>query len=550
MYNRHFGFLESPFSITPDPRFYYANSVYLEAYANLRYGIEAKKGFIAITGEVGTGKTTLLRKLIRNFESTTHYVFIFNTDLTFNELLRFILSELGLPTEGKDRLTLIEELNAYSIEQLEKGHIVCLLIDEGQKLSDESLEGLRLLSNLETDREKLLQIVLMGQPELNARLDQPNLRQLKQRVAIQCELSPLHDQEVDSYINFRLQAAGYKGKALFHPEAVQKIASYSKGIPRLINVICDNALLIAYAASQKTVSAYVITEVARDLRLRLEAQPGGANNTVNASAPIAERETAVLTALHRASRQARRLLKATGGMFLFILVVVILASVIDPQTFSATAMRILAGVKRNLNQWALLANQKPAPQIANTKPAPQIADTKAEHVELKTVELKNDADLEDKAHRIILPYGSTIYQVATEEYGANAVLGMDLIKEFNPEITNLNWVPAGQQLVLPSLTRETLLRQQLDGSYRVIVGSFLSLKGADEFSRRIVKLGHRAVITSIRVSNDLVLHRLEIDDLKTFEEAFRILETGLKSQWLTLADQSGTSELGSQGNTY
>ena len=550
MYNRHFGFLESPFSITPDPRFYYANSVYLEAYANLRYGIEAKKGFIAITGEVGTGKTTLLRKLIRNFESTTHYVFIFNTDLTFNELLRFILSELGLPTEGKDRLTLIEELNAYSIEQLEKGHIVCLLIDEGQKLSDESLEGLRLLSNLETDREKLLQIVLMGQPELNARLDQPNLRQLKQRVAIQCELSPLHDQEVDSYINFRLQAAGYKGKALFHPEAVQKIASYSKGIPRLINVICDNALLIAYAASQKTVSAYVITEVARDLRLRLEAQPGGANNTVNASAPIAERETAVLTALHRASRQARRLLKATGGMFLFILVVVILASVIDPQTFSATAMRILAGVKRNLNQWALLANQKPAPQIANTKPAPQIADTKAEHVELKTVELKNDADLEDKAHRIILPYGSTIYQVATEEYGANAVLGMDLIKEFNPEITNLNWVPAGQQLVLPSLTRETLLRQQLDGSYRVIVGSFLSLKGADEFSRRIVKLGHRAVITSIRVSNDLVLHRLEIDDLKTFDEAFRILESGLKSQWLTLADQSGTSELGSQGNTY
>ena len=550
MYNRHFGFLESPFSITPDPRFYYANSVYLEAYANLRYGIEAKKGFIAITGEVGTGKTTLLRKLIRNFESTTHYVFIFNTDLTFNELLRFILSELGLPTEGKDRLTLIEELNAYSIEQLEKGHIVCLLIDEGQKLSDESLEGLRLLSNLETDREKLLQIVLMGQPELNARLDQPNLRQLKQRVAIQCELSPLHDQEVDSYINFRLQAAGYKGKALFHPEAVQKIASYSKGIPRLINVICDNALLIAYAASQKTVSAYVITEVARDLRLRLEAQPGGANNTVNASAPIAERETAVLTALHRASRQARRLVKATGGMFLFILVVVILASVIDPQTFSATAMRILAGVKRNLNQWALLANQKPAPQIANTKPAPQIADTKAEHVELKTVELKNDADLEDKAHRIILPYGSTIYQVATEEYGANAVLGMDLIKEFNPEITNLNWVSAGQQLVLPSLTRETLLRQQLDGSYRVIVGSFLSLKGADEFSRRIVKLGHRAVITSIRVSNDLVLHRLEIDDLKTFDEAFRILESGLKSQWLTLADQSGTSELGSQGKTY
>jgi type II secretory pathway predicted ATPase ExeA len=541
MYNRHFGFLESPFSITPDPRFYYANSVYLEAYANLRYGIEAKKGFIAITGEVGTGKTTLLRKLIRNFESTTHYVFIFNTDLTFNELLRFILSELGLPTEGRDGLTMIEELNAYLIKQLEKGHIVCLLIDEVQKLSDESLEGLRLLSNLETDREKLLQIVLMGQPEFSARLDQPNLRQLKQRVAIRCEISPLHDQEVDSYINFRLQAAGYKGKALFHPEAVQKIASYSKGIPRLINVICDNALLIAYAASQKTVSAHMITEVARDLRLRSEAELDGANNTANASVLTAGRETPVLAVSDWASSQARRPGKAIGGIFLFILVFIIVASVIDPQTFSGTAVRILAGVKRNLNQWALLANQKPAPQKANRE---------AEHVELKAVELKNDADLEDKAHRVIVPYGSTIYQIATEEYGANAVLGMDLIKEFNPEIKNLNLVAAGQQLVLPSLTRETLLRRQLDGSYRVIVGSFLSLTGADEFSRRIAKLGHRAVITSIRVSNDLVLHRLEIDDLKTFEEALQILETGLKSRWLTLTEKSGTSELERQGNTY
>ena len=251
MYNRHFGFLESPFSITPNPRFFYANPVYLEAYANLRYGIEAKKGFIAITGEVGTGKTTLLRKLMRNFASTTQYVFIFNTDLTFNELLRVILFELGLRTEGKNRLAMIEELNAYLIEQLKRGHIVCLLIDEVQNLSDESLEGLRLLSNLETDKEKLLQIVLMGQPEFNARLDQPNLRQLKQRVAIRCEIAPLKDKEIDSYINFRLQTAGYGDEDLFHPEAVQKIAFYSKGIPRLVNIICDNALLIAFAASKK-----------------------------------------------------------------------------------------------------------------------------------------------------------------------------------------------------------------------------------------------------------------------------------------------------------
>ena len=208
MYEQHFGFRESPFSITPDPRFFYANSVYLEAYANLRYGIEAKKGFIAVTGEVGTGKTTLLRKLMLSLDKTIQTVLVFNTDVTFNELLRVISRELGLSTAGKDRLSMIEGLNDYLIEQLEHGRTVCMLIDEVQNLSDESLEGLRLLSNLETDRQKLLQIVLMGQPELQAKLDQPHLRQLKQRIAIRSELARLRDDEVGSYINFRIRVAG------------------------------------------------------------------------------------------------------------------------------------------------------------------------------------------------------------------------------------------------------------------------------------------------------------------------------------------------------
>src|SRR5213594_4741118 len=195
MYNKYFGFVESPFSVTPDPRFFYINPLYQEVMAILHYGIDAKKGFIVITGEVGTGKTTLLRKLMRDLESTIHFAFIFNTDLTFNEVLRVTLRDLGLSTQGKDRLAMVDELNAYLIEQLKKGHIVCLLIDEVQNLSDESLEGLRLLSNLETDKEKLLQIVLMGQPELDAKLNKSSLRQLNQRVAVRCGLDPSTSQE-------------------------------------------------------------------------------------------------------------------------------------------------------------------------------------------------------------------------------------------------------------------------------------------------------------------------------------------------------------------
>jgi type II secretory pathway predicted ATPase ExeA len=272
MYNSYFGFRETPFSVTPDPHFFYTNSLYREAFATLRYGIEAKKGFVVITGEVGTGKTTLLRILMHNLGATIHSVFIFNTHLSFTELLRLILRDLGLAKQREDRFTMIQELNDYLIEQLKKDHIVSVLIDEAQNLSDETLEGLRLLSNLETNKEKLLQIVLMGQPELERKLDQPGLRQLKQRVALRCRLASLKDTEVGRYIDFRLQAAGYEGEGLFHPDAVEQIAFYSRGIPRLINIICDNALLVAYAGSKRKVAAEMIKEVASDLRLKEQTQ--------------------------------------------------------------------------------------------------------------------------------------------------------------------------------------------------------------------------------------------------------------------------------------
>ena len=267
MYAKHFGLAESPFSVTPDPRFSYTNTHYREAFANLRYGIETRKGFIVITGEAGTGKTTLLRRLMRSVEATVHTAFIFNTHLSFTELLRLALSELGVASSAQDRLTLMAQLNDYLIEQLRKDHTVSLLIDEAQDLSDEMLEELRLLSNLETDRAKLIQIVLMGQPELERKLDQPQLRQLKQRVAIRCRLAPLRSDEVALYINSRLQTVGYEGKELFDLGSVEQIARYSQGIPRLINVICDNALLITYATSKSKVSAKIIEEVARDLQL-------------------------------------------------------------------------------------------------------------------------------------------------------------------------------------------------------------------------------------------------------------------------------------------
>ena len=227
---------------------------------------------------------------MRSVESTVHTAFIFNTHLDFTELLRLVLSDLGLAHAPNDRLTLMAQLNDYLIEQLQKDHVVSVLVDEAQDLSDEMLEELRLLSNLETDRAKLIQIVLMGQPELERKLDQPELRQLKQRVAVRCRLAPLRSDEVAPYINSRLQTVGYKGKELFDLGSVQKIALYSKGIPRLVNVICDNALLIAYATSQSKVSAKIIDEVARDLQLvessQVKVEPWRRSDVEELSEPI------------------------------------------------------------------------------------------------------------------------------------------------------------------------------------------------------------------------------------------------------------------------
>jgi len=271
MYLKFFGLREAPFNLTPDPKFFFNSEHHREALAGLYYGIKSKKGFIVVTGEVGTGKTTVIRKLLRNLEATHRSVFIFNTLLTFDELFEAILRDLDIePAAG--RVAMHQQLNEFLLDQLKKGHIVSLLIDEAQNLGADSLEAVRLLSNLETDREKLLQIILVGQPELDVKLNSRSLRQLKQRVSLWCQLDRLNRVEMDAYIAHRLAVAGYEGPEIFTQSSLQSIWEQSAGTPRLINTICDNALLTAFAMSVKTVSPDVIREVVQDLQLISDTQ--------------------------------------------------------------------------------------------------------------------------------------------------------------------------------------------------------------------------------------------------------------------------------------
>ncbi len=273
MFESHFGFCEMPFGVAPDPRFFYGHPHYLEGLAALVHGIEAKKGFMLVTGEVGTGKTILLRKLMRQLASRVHFVFVSNSHLTSFGLTELIVQNLGISSKEQSRLELIQELNKYLLRELETGRTVALLVDEAQKLSDEALEGLCDLSNLETDEEKLLQIVLVGQPEIATKLNKPSLRRIKQRIALHHRLYSLQTpNEVEHYIRHRLQIVGYEGPEIFTKEAVEAIWQYSGGTPRLINILCDNAMAMACVSAKKKVSPYLIMKAAGGLLLEQGAE--------------------------------------------------------------------------------------------------------------------------------------------------------------------------------------------------------------------------------------------------------------------------------------
>jgi general secretion pathway protein A len=269
MYEIFFGLREKPFNLTPDPRFIYFTEKHCEALANLVYGIRERKGFMVMTGEVGTGKTTLVNALLDTLERTgVLSAFIFNPILASHEFFEYLLADLNLKSDASSKSQVLIKLNALLLERYRAGQVTVLVIDEAQNLSAEILEEVRLLTNLETATEKLLQIVLVGQPELALKLNSPDLRQLKQRVSLRCSLDPLTLKETREYIRTRLEIAGLPDQQIFPEVSVEEIYRCSSGIPRLINTLCDNAMLTGYASDSRVVGVDMVREVAYDLELR------------------------------------------------------------------------------------------------------------------------------------------------------------------------------------------------------------------------------------------------------------------------------------------
>jgi len=268
MYKSFFELKDNPFNVNPDPRYLFLTKETEEALSGLMYGVQNRKGFVTLTGEVGTGKTTLINRLLDSLhERRVRTAFLFNSRINSEQLFDFILAEFGIPCESRVKSQQLMRLNQWLLDRYRAGEIAVLIVDEAQNLSYPVLEEIRLLTNLETSTDKLLQIVLSGQPELEEKLKLPQLRQLRQRIMLRCKTTPLTKEQTHSYVAERLKIAGASGEPIFSPKALDTVHLYSLGIPRVVNLLCEHSLINAYVEHQRPIEAKIVEDVAHEFQL-------------------------------------------------------------------------------------------------------------------------------------------------------------------------------------------------------------------------------------------------------------------------------------------
>jgi general secretion pathway protein A len=433
MHLDHFALDAEPFSLTPDPEFLYLSPVHAEALAALTVGVRGRRGLLAMTGEVGTGKTTLLYSLMRELGDGMRTAYVANTTVTFEELLRLVLADFGAPTEQRDRVDLLLALNAVLMRCAEERTTALLIIDEAHNLDVATLENIRLLSNVETFRDKLLQIVLVGQPELDSKLQQPNLRQLAERVAVHCRLTPLGTFESRAYLDYRLLKAGGSSK-LFAREARELLLEAAAGIPRRINILCHNALLFAYGRDEAQVGRAAAESAIRE-RAALLPLPGAAGaphrRTVVGAAAIA----AALLAAVAVGWFGRQGLPAPAAPVAERPAAPPAAPALDelPATVAAVDVRPAAVA--------------PAPPVA-VAPAPVVAPPAAAAPPPPPAETDAAAAVEVRTMQV--PAGATLAELARQIYGAADQDTIRRIQSANPQVIDPNLILAGDRLRFPA----------------------------------------------------------------------------------------------------
>ncbi len=428
---------EQPFGVTPDPRYLYLSPGHREALASLFYGIETNRGFLSLVAEPGMGKTTLLFQLLQRWRGQVHSAFLFQTQCDSREFIRYLMNDLGLKSDGEDFVRMHSELNEFLFRETLAGRSVVIFIDEAQNLTDTVLETVRLLSDFESAEKKLLQIVLAGQPELAQRLSRPGMAQLRQRIAIQARLDALPAAEVAHYINHRLQVAGYQGTELFTPGALGLIAERSRGIPRLINNLCFNALSLGCATRQKQITSEVIRKAAVDLSL----EP-------HAPTPLVPQQTAP-----RVTPGLRPSLQSfyswiTDNLFRRRLFQTSVLSVVCGSLLIYFGVRNGAGMFRPSASIYQDAQTTSAITGSESRPAQPVMDPTADqqpHELLQTDARENS--LSSLAY-VVQPK-DTLRELCVSTLGRYDKVVLSQIQKLNPELRNPDHLDVGQKIRLP-----------------------------------------------------------------------------------------------------
>ena len=456
MYAPHFGLRSEPFSLTPDPAFFYLSPDHAEALAGLKIGLENRRGLMLMIAEVGMGKTTLLYSMLDQLDPQVHTAYLSNTRLSFDELLQQALADLGNPCASRNRVDLLNTLNTFLHERASTGETAALIIDEAQNLDEETFEDLRLLSNYETYTDKLLQIVLVGQPELDVKLARPNLRQVTERVAVRCHINPLSRAESLRYLEHRLRVAGGDIQ-IFTPAALEFIIWKARGIPRRLNILCHSAMLFAYGRGARRVSfrearAAIREKQGRGLvtinpRRRFVADRGASSDLptwrVAAAAGAAGAFVLGWGSGYLGGRSATDVPASSPGRIVQMNEAAAAPSAVDEPKPPPVARPIEAVEQQPTPVASPAAHGEVAVPAAEPAPEHAVADVALEAA---------PAPSEDTGVReIVVPRGTSLSALTHQYYGGGSPRIMQRIRDLNPKITDVDEIFAGDRLKLPAI---------------------------------------------------------------------------------------------------
>ena len=532
MYESFFGFREKPFNMTPDPRFLYLSKKHREALAQLIYGVKERKGFVVLSGEVGTGKTTVVRALLERLDESCQVAYIFNTKVSVKDFLRYVCHDFGLQVNGDSKIDYLIKLHDFLIESHNEGKTTTLIVDEAHNLDASLFEEIRMLTNLETAHEKLLQIFLVGQPELSELLEQSELWQLKQRISTRYHLLPLDRKETKEYIHTRMRIAGAKRLNCFTEGAIQKIYEYSQGIPRLINNICDNSLLAGYATDTPIINEKTIRECAADLKL--EKIPNS------------------YTTGRKTAKDSQGTHSLASISLVIILIGLLAAGIIlflwgkfsVPQSLSKSVETIRSvfpegqkpdSAERGFDQTGTTIKQEDSIEPEASMATPLREDSASVSSPVETIPLKEPEDTikvrrksdspqtpvdpESPGTRIaIAREGDTLSEIILREFGRVDTHLLEEVQRLNPELEDMNQIFEGQEIRLPEDPRRAYNNPGKTCYFCTHVASFKRFDEANKLFNHLVEIVKRPTIVPVNI-NGTAWYRVAMGEYNNLAEA-------------------------------